>query len=232
VGRPALVVDAVLFDCDGVLVDVNAAVEARWRAFARENGIDADMVAARAHGRRAVDHVAAVAPELDAEAEAARIEEGEIEDAVGATAHRGAVAAFSAVPYGRRAVVSSSGPRLLRRRLRAAGIPPAPVLIDGAADLPGKPRPDPYLRAACELGVRPERCLVVEDAVDGVRAGRAAGAAVIGVGPNARALAAAGTLATVDDLRGVQFRPAEPAGAVAVVLTEATASSTSARLPM
>lgn len=36
-------------------------------------------------------------------------------------------------------------------------------------------RPDPYLLGAKLCGVNPERCLVVEDAPNGVRSGNAAG---------------------------------------------------------
>ena len=48
-----------------------------------------------------------------------------------------------------------------------------------------KPAPDVYLAAAAALGVQPEHCLVVEDSVTGVMAGVAAGAIVIGYSPPA-----------------------------------------------
>lgn len=38
----------------------------------------------------------------------------------------------------------------------------------------GKPAPDLFLHAACEMGVAPERCLVIEDSLNGIRAGLAA----------------------------------------------------------
>jgi HAD superfamily hydrolase (TIGR01509 family) len=44
----------------------------------------------------------------------------------------------------------------------------------------GKPAPDLFLHAARSCGARPERCLVVEDAVAGVQAARAAGMDVLG----------------------------------------------------
>ncbi len=47
-----------------------------------------------------------------------------------------------------------------------------------------KPAPDVYLAAAAALGVQPTRCVVVEDTVTGVRAGVAAGATVFGYSPN------------------------------------------------
>ena len=77
----------------------------------------------------------------------------------------------------------------------------------------GKPAPDLFLHAASQLGIAPERCLVIEDSVNGVKAGRAAGMQVIGFtggghadpGLGAR-LEAAGAHAVVaghDEVRGM-----------------------------
>jgi beta-phosphoglucomutase family hydrolase len=74
------------------------------------------------------------------------------------------------------AVVSSS--RNAPEVLKAAGlIGYFPTIVDGvvAAErhLAGKPAPDTFLYASEELDVRPARCVVVEDALSGVQAGRA-----------------------------------------------------------
>jgi HAD superfamily hydrolase (TIGR01509 family) len=61
----------------------------------------------------------------------------------------------------------------------------------------GKPDPDVYLLAASRLGVEPSRCLVVEDSVNGVRAGKAAGMTVALV-PNASVPPASGALELAD----------------------------------
>lgn len=45
----------------------------------------------------------------------------------------------------------------------------------------GKPAPDIYLEAARQVGVRPEECLVFEDALTGVQAGKDAGCQVVAV---------------------------------------------------
>jgi beta-phosphoglucomutase-like phosphatase (HAD superfamily) len=45
----------------------------------------------------------------------------------------------------------------------------------------GKPHPDIFLHAAAQIGVEPERCIIIEDSASGVMAGRAAGAKVIGL---------------------------------------------------
>lgn len=104
------------------------------------------------------------------------------------------------------AIVSSS--RNARSVLDAAGLTHRfRAIVDGsvAADegLPGKPAPDTFLRAAALLGVSPSRCVVVEDAVSGVMAGRAGNFAhVVGInrGVGADALIGAGADLVVGDL--------------------------------
>ncbi|MEZ5217193.1 MAG: HAD family phosphatase [Ilumatobacteraceae bacterium] len=74
------------------------------------------------------------------------------------------------------AIVSSS--KNAPNVLRAAGLLERfPVIVDGifAAEhgIAGKPAPDTYVRAAVELGIATQRCVVFEDAISGVQAGRA-----------------------------------------------------------
>jgi beta-phosphoglucomutase family hydrolase len=85
----------------------------------------------------------------------------------------------------KQAVVSSS--RNAPDVLIAAGlIDYFETIVDGVVaserHLAGKPAPDTFLYAAELVGVRPARCVVVEDALSGVQAGRAGGfGLVIGV---------------------------------------------------
>lgn len=48
-------------------------------------------------------------------------------------------------------------------------------------DLPGKPNPDTFLKAASPLGVEPEHCVVIEDAIAGVEGAKRAGMKCIAV---------------------------------------------------
>ncbi len=88
------------------------------------------------------------------------------------------------------AVVSSS--ENAKAVLGAAGISDLfDTRVDGvvSAELgfAGKPAPDAFLEAARRLDARPDRAVVVEDAVSGVRAGRSGGfALVVGVGEGER----------------------------------------------
>ena len=74
-------------------------------------------------------------------------------------------------------VTSSSNADLTLRAAGLAGRFDAEVDGNVAAelDLPGKPAPDTYLEAARRLGAPPERCVVIEDAISGVQAGRRGG---------------------------------------------------------
>lgn len=55
------------------------------------------------------------------------------------------------------------------------------VIITGDQVSHSKPDPEGYLTAAAALGVDPKRCAVFEDSLQGVKAGKEAGAFVIGV---------------------------------------------------
>ena len=62
----------------------------------------------------------------------------------------------------------------------------------------GKPAPEVYLLAASRVGVPPDRCIVVEDAVAGIEGARHAGMRSIGVARNGKHLAADVLVQSVD----------------------------------
>jgi len=55
------------------------------------------------------------------------------------------------------------------------------IIIDGNRVSKGKPNPQIFLKAAADLHMRPEDCIVFEDSIAGIKAGNAAGMKVIGV---------------------------------------------------
>ncbi len=56
------------------------------------------------------------------------------------------------------------------------------VIIDGTCISKGKPDPEVFLKGAEAFGVLPSECIVFEDAVAGVEAGKRAGMKVVGIG--------------------------------------------------
>jgi sugar-phosphatase len=175
----AFLVRAVLFDMDGTLLDSTPAVDRSWARWEARWGVRLG-VRASTLGRPARDIVAERVPPADADAAFRDIERLEVADTEGIVALPGARELLAAIPAGRWAVATSCSAPLAAARLGAVGIVP-PVLVTASDTALGKPNPDPYLAAAARLGVPPEECLVVEDAVAGVQAGRAAGCATLGV---------------------------------------------------
>src|SRR6202166_272253 len=170
---------AILFDLDGVLVDSTRSVERQWRAWTREQEVDPEKVMAVAHGVRSREVIRAVAPHLDAEAEARRLESREAHDRDGVVVMPGAVELVRTIPEGRWCVVTSGTRHLATTRLKLAGIPIPKVMITADDVVNGKPHPEPYLKGAERLGVKPEECLVIEDAPAGIQSAHAGGMKVI-----------------------------------------------------
>jgi len=67
--------------------------------------------------------------------------------------------------------------------LREIGIPVSTfdATVNGLEVERKKPFPDIYLEAAKRLNINPENCLVVEDAISGEKAGKAAGCKVLAI---------------------------------------------------
>jgi len=173
---------AVIFDCDGTLVDSEPLARTAWeRALARHGYAvtDADLDAsvglpyARVHTyfaeRVALPEAAAFWPGLAEEL--FRLIDSELvtfPDAVGAARELRA----RGIPV---AVASSSPRERLDRTLGRAGLLDAfDVTVAGDEVARGKPEPDMFLAAAERLGAAPEECVVIEDSAPGVAAGIAA----------------------------------------------------------
>jgi mannitol-1-/sugar-/sorbitol-6-phosphatase len=178
---PTFSCSAILFDLDGVLVDSTRAVDREWREWAARKGVDGDAVMAVAHGVRTIEVIRRVAPHLDAEVEAAAIENHEAHDQRGVTVMPGAADLLNSIPAERWGVVTSGSRLLAQNRLRYCGLPVPDVLVTSDDVTNGKPHPEPYLLGAQRMGFRPEECLVIEDAPAGIQSARAAGMRVIGM---------------------------------------------------
>ncbi|WP_373414526.1 HAD family hydrolase [Ensifer aridi] len=169
---------ALLFDMDGTLLNSMAVVERVWGAWAVRNGIDPIAFLPSVHGVRAIDTISKLGLLIDPVQEARDLAEAEIADVEGIVEIPGARAFLNALPPEKWAIVTSAPLELAARRLAAASIPLPRLMVTGEDVSAGKPDPQGYLLAAARLGVRPEDCLVFEDAPAGILAGKAAGAEV------------------------------------------------------
>lgn len=177
----------LIFDCDGVLVDseiIAARVAAQCFTAAgaaitaeemieRFTGVTATKVTEMVFAERGVP-----APE---DATLARREAIMAALETEVTAMPGVDAVLSALA-GRKCVASSSHPDRIALTLRVAGLAHhfGDAVFSAFQVEHGKPAPDLFLLAAKEMEADPADCIVVEDSVAGVAAGKAAGMRVIG----------------------------------------------------
>lgn len=174
-------IKAILFDMDGTLVNSIPAVELVWGRWAQKHDLDVQQVLHSIHGKPARDSIKMLAPHLDLGQEEAWILRSELAESAGITAIAGArdlLASLREYPW---AIVTSADRDLALHRLKLAGIELPAVLVTVNDVKRGKPDPEGYLLAANQLQINPAECLVVEDTVAGLEAGRRAGMKLLGI---------------------------------------------------
>ena len=183
--------DAVIFDCDGVLIDSETiAHEVEVEAMKRLGLLfDSHAYKARFQGLAVKDWSAAL--DEDHRGQTGRpLPEGFIQSINAEITRRvlgdvrpidGAVEAARAF-RGLKAIASSSPKLELHGKIRGLGLWEEfnGHVYSGDDVRRGKPAPDLFLLSAEKLAVEPRRCVVIEDSVNGVRAGVAAGMTVWG----------------------------------------------------
>jgi len=209
-----LMVEAVIFDLDGVLIDSEPVWEEVRRELVDERGgrwlPDSQR---RLMGMSTPEWSRYLATEVGVDLppdEVARTVIARMVDRYrsGLPLLPGAVAAVERLAARWPLGLASSSPRsLIDTVLGQAGLATdfaTTVSTEEVAS--GKPAPDVYLQAALRLGVRGERCAAVEDSSNGLRSAHAAGCHVIAVPrpefppePDAAALAAQ-TLHSLEEL--------------------------------
>lgn len=215
-----IAVRGVLFDMDGVLMSSLGSVERSWNRYAASRGVDPELAIRLAHGRRAIETVHLLRPDLDPQEELGLVEAWEIADGEGIAVLPGVHDLLAALPKNSWAIVTSATERLARSRLASVGIPIPEHLITSETVNRGKPHPEPYLHAARLIGAEARDCVVIEDSPAGVASGKAAGCRVLAVltTHSAESLAAADwrvpTLAAVrvnaeNDAVALHFTPFE-----------------------
>jgi len=176
-------IEAVLWDLDGVLVDTARFHFQAWRQLFDELGRSfGEQEFRRTFGLRNDLIFREELPDTSAE------EMERLSDRKEALFRRFAAGSVTPLPgalelvrrtreKGRPMALVTSTPRAnIDFVLGQAGLADAFETIVAAEDVSrGKPDPEGYLLAARKLGVPPERCLVIEDAPGGIEAGRRAG---------------------------------------------------------
>lgn len=211
---------AVLWDMDGVLVDTGPLHFETWKEALGTIGVDISEPAFRS--TFGMNNHGVLSTILGRP-----VDDAFVEDIAGRkeSAFRSGIRGRVTLLPGVRAALEG----LRRAGFRLAVASSAPVenidaLVDAleirdlfdqlvsAAGMPSKPDPMVFLEAARRLGVPPARCTVVEDAVVGVQAARAAGMRCIAVTTTNRREALGAASLVVDTLEGLPLSAFEPDG--------------------
>ena len=196
-------IEAVIFDLDGVLVDSEHVWDDVREALAHErggrwhDGAQADMMGMSSVEWSRYMHDVIGLPESPAEINDEVVGRMLARYREGLPLIDGAVAAVGRLAHAYRlAVASSSNPALIDAVLGGAGIAGRFELTVSSEEVArGKPAPDVYLEAATRLGVDSAACTAVEDSTNGIRSASAAGMRVVAI-PNA-------TFGPADDALGL-----------------------------
>jgi HAD superfamily hydrolase (TIGR01509 family) len=208
-------VDLVIFDCDGVLVDSEVISSCAHAATLTRHGypITTDQVLDRFLGVSDREARIIIEAELghslpgDFEAQMNQAALQRYADDLPTIPHVGEVVAAIGL---KKCVASSGTPEKIRHGLQCAGLYDllAPNIFSASQVERGKPAPDLFLFAASQMQAAPARCLVIEDSIAGIAAALAAGMTVLGFhgGSHCRpghadTLRAAGAILTFDDMR-------------------------------
>jgi HAD superfamily hydrolase (TIGR01509 family) len=186
-------ISAVIFDCDGVLVDSEVIAHEIETEILGSIGLHYDRHEFTERFMGMSDPAFFAALEADGQARLGRSIIDEIRSRMNEAMRKaveerltevpGALRAVAAVRRAK-AVASSSTRRHLESKLKRTGLWDhfAPHVYSAENVTHAKPAPDLFLHAADALAVQPTQCLVIEDSVNGVLAGRAAGMLVWGFG--------------------------------------------------
>jgi HAD superfamily hydrolase (TIGR01509 family) len=201
------VIEAVVFDLDGVILQTEEIWDEVRERYVRERGGRYDEAAQRAMmGMSSLEWSRFIHDELGVAEPPPRISADVVELMIGRYRERlplipGAVEAVERLagtfPL---ALASSSNRELIDAALQLAGLTRCFRATVSSEEVPrGKPAPDVYLEAARRLGVPAERCAAVEDSHSGIRSAKAAGMLVVAIPnpsypPDEAALAMADTM--------------------------------------
>lgn len=180
---------AFIFDMDGVLVDSNPTHKIALQQFCREHGFELteQQLREKIYGRTNRDWLLNLFGDLPDETirKYAWEKEALFRKLYHDIAPLNGLLTFlkkmdaAGIP---RAIATSAPRENVDFTLEHTGIGPYfKTILDDSFVTKGKPDPEIYLKSAAALGIAPEKCVVFEDSLSGVKAGKAAGCKVVGL---------------------------------------------------
>jgi beta-phosphoglucomutase len=181
---------AVIFDMDGVMVDSNPFDKIALRQFCRQHGheLTEEQLRGKIYGRTNKDWLTNLFGELP---EKQLVKYAEEKEAIFRELYKNDIVALKGLSafldqldhYKIPRAIATSAPRInVDFTLGKTGLEKYfSIILDETFVTRGKPDPEIYVKTAIALGLPNRQCIVIEDSISGVEAGKRAGSKVIGV---------------------------------------------------
>ncbi|MFZ6010293.1 MAG: HAD family hydrolase [Bacteroidota bacterium] len=181
---------AFIFDMDGVIVDSNPFHKIALKQFCKQHGFDLseEQLREKIYGRTNKDWIANVFGKI----EPSLVKQyGEEKEALFREIYKNEIRPIDGLVDFLRRLDEQQIPRAIATSAPKANVDFTlkatrmarffPLILDESFVTRGKPDPEIYLKTVAALGLKPDQCIVLEDSLSGVRAGKAAGCKVVGI---------------------------------------------------
>ena len=170
--------EAIIFDMDGTLINTNECIEYVWKKWGEKYNIEIKEVL---HGITALESLKRLAPHLATEEIAQELEDMVLQEADKIKLIPGAKELILKLPKDSWAIATSATIEIVNADFNEVGLPVPEKLVTAEKVQNSKPHPEPFIKAAELLGTTPDKCIVFEDSLSGIKAGYDSGATVIGL---------------------------------------------------
>jgi len=175
-------IKAIIFDMDGVIIDSEPIAKKATLQMLRECGVVYQGSTKKFLGKRTIDIMKDLKKQYKLKMSVNQMWQRQLElclakdKQVKMMPHFAKIQKFIKQQKYKKALVTSADRRQFTNILKRYKILNYfDYLVSGDLVTKGKPHPEPYLKAAKELKVKPQDCLVIEDSFNGLKSAKAAG---------------------------------------------------------
>ena len=170
--------NAIIFDMDGTLIDTTDCIESVWHRWGAKYNVEIKEIL---HGRTAMETLRIFAPHLATDDGVNELGDMALDEIHNVRPIPGIKEFIAKLPENSWTIATSATEEVARACLKHVGVLLPSKMITAEKVSNGKPHPEPFLKAAELLNITCDKCVVFEDSLAGIEAGRKSGAVVVGL---------------------------------------------------
>ena len=164
-----------IFDVDATLVNTTQVINNIWKTWASQKGIEFSNILPHVHGRKIIETLILVDPQYSNVDEEKAVKDIAVHAMKSATEVEGALSFVNSIPKNSWAIATSGPRKVAETSLLASGFELPDSMVCAEDVTHGKPHPAPFILAAKNLGLDPQRCIAFEDSPAGIKSAKDAG---------------------------------------------------------